>query len=315
MGIQKFFQIIIPDGRYKEKPIGSLARETSLAKLKGIRVCIDAPNIIYSSILAMSHISALTDSEGKTTSHINTIFAKILQLDAAGIKQIWIFDSPELNPIKSDANKKRNERAFKSTDPKVQFRMNSEHVEDIKSLLRLMGVPYVEAPPGVEAEMYGAWMTRGEIVSNRFCQYMISADSDVLAFGGNLLRPYQKPSSTGKSKRLVYQIYELHDVLHETGLTYKQFLTLCVVLGNDFNPKTYGVGEVTAINKVKQDVIELTELQKRVMTYYASEPQRSQNDAVFGEYDKEALVEFLVGRGFGEARVRERLTKYPNPKK
>jgi flap endonuclease-1 len=311
MGILKFFQTIIPDGKRDGSPLGSLARETSLVKLKGARVCVDSPNMIYSAILAMSHITALTDASGKTTAHINTIFAKILQLDAAGIRQIWIFDSPEPNPIKAEANKKRHERAFNSNDPKVQFRMNSEHVEDIKTLLNLMGVPYVQAPPGIEAEMYGAWMTRGDIVGNRFCQYMISADSDVLAFGGNLLRPYQKPSSTGKSKRLVYQIYELHDILQETSLTYKQFLTLCVALGTDFNPKTAGVGEKTAIKKVKDDMIDLTDLQQRVISYYSSTPTRNKDDAHFSKYDKDGLVAFLVSRGFNEARITERLAKYP----
>src|SRR5271170_3272359 len=106
MGIFQFFQIIVPGGKYKDTPLGGLARDITFAKLKGIRVCVDAPNIIYSAILGMAHIDALTDAEGKTTSHINTIFAKILQLDAAGIKQIWIFDSPTPNPIKAEALKK-----------------------------------------------------------------------------------------------------------------------------------------------------------------------------------------------------------------
>ena len=313
MGVISFFQIEISKPKTKDdapRTIGTVCRETTLAKMKGMRVCIDTPNMIYASILAMSHIGALTDNSGKTTAHINTIWAKILGLDGAGIQQIWIFDSKKPNPLKAAELKRRYERAFNSTDPKVQFRMNSEHVEDIKTLLRLCGQTYVEAPDGIEAEQYGAWMTRGPIARARFCQYMISADSDVLAFGGNLIRTYQKPSSTGKSKRLVYQVYELADILSETGLTYDKFLELCVAMGTDFNEKTQGIGVKTALDKIKSGKVALNPQQESVIAYYKSKPAFSPSDVTYNTYDKTGLEEFLVGKGFKLERVQERMSGY-----
>lgn len=314
MGVISFFQIEISKPKNKEeqpRTIGGLCREITLPKMKGMRLCIDTPNMIYSSILAMQSIQALTDGEGNTTAHINTIWAKIIGLDQAGIQQIWIFDSKKPNPLKAAELKRRYEKAFSSTDPKVQFRMNSEHVEDIKTLLRLCGQTYVEAPDGIEAEQYGAWMTRGPIARARFCQYMISADSDVLAFGGNLIRPFQKPSSTGKSKRLVYQVYELADILSETNLTYDKFLEMCVSMGTDFCDKTPGIGVKTVLDKLRTLKISLNPQQENVIDYYKSKPTFSESDISYNTYDKEGLEKFLVSKNFKLERVKERMSAYP----
>jgi flap endonuclease-1 len=314
MGVINFFQIEINKPKTKEeipRTIGTLAREITLAKMRGFRVCIDTPNMIYAAILAMSHIGALTDSNGRTTAHINTIWQKILSLDKAGISQIFLYDSATPNALKAAELARRRERAYNSSDPKVQFRMDSEHVEETKTLLRLMGVTYVEAPEGIEAEQYGAWMTRGPVARARFCQYMISADSDVLAFGGNLIRPYQKPSSTGKSKRLVYQIYELEDILSETQLNYDQFLQMCVSMGTDFCDKTTGIGVKTALAKVRSGSIALNPQQESVMAYYKSKPTFSNQDAVFNTYDAAGLEEFLVSKGFNRERIQKAMIGYP----
>jgi flap endonuclease-1 len=314
MGVISFFQIEISKPKTKEelpRTIGGLSREITLPKMKGMRVCIDTPNMIYSSILAMQTIQALTDSEGRTTAHINTIWAKIVGLDQAGIQQIWIFDSKKPNALKAAELKRRYEKAFNSTDPKVQFRMNSEHIEDIKTLLRLCGQTYVEAPEGVEAEQYGAWMTRGPIARARFCQYMISADSDVLAFGGNLIRPYQKPSSTGKSKRLVYQVYELADILSEIDMDYDKFLEVCVAMGTDFCDKTPGTGVKTVLDKVRAGKISINPQQESVIAYYKSKPTFSESDISYNKYDKAGLEEFLVSKNFKLDRVQERMSGYP----
>jgi flap endonuclease-1 len=317
MGVIGLFQVEISKPKSKEeagKTIGSIARETTLTKMKGIRVCVDTPNMIYSSILAMQHINALTDAEGRTTAHINTIWQKVISMDAAGITQIWIFDSPKPNPLKAAELARRQARAFNSSDPKVQFRMNSDHVNDIKTLLQFLGITYIEAPDGVEAEQYGAWMTRGPIAKARFCQYMISADSDVLAFGGNLIRPYQKPSSTGKSKRLVYQIFELEDILSETELTYDKFLELCVAMGTDFCDKTAGVGAKTAIDKIKSDRLDLNPQQENVIKYYKSQPTFSEDEIKFNTYDSVGLENFLVSKSFKLDRVQKTMTGYPKVK-
>lgn len=317
MGIKNLFQIIVknPISTYNDKPLGALARETTLAKLRGIRVCVDASGMIYQSILAMKHMSALSDSQGRTTAHINTIFNKVIQFKTSGIQQIWIFDSPDPNPIKEEELKKRRAKAYASTDPKVQFRMSGEHVDDIKNLLNFMGVPWVQAPPGIEAEQYGAWMTKGAYTT-RFCQYMVSGDSDVLGFGGNLLRPYSKKSASGKSSRTVYQIFELDTVLEETGLSYLDFLKMGVFMGTDFNAKPRGPSVKTIMQAIKDDKLTLTPELQKVIDYFSSTPQYDPNDLItqFPTIDIEGLVKFLKERDFKEERVRQSIDKFVKAK-
>lgn len=310
MGILQFFKIIIknPTSTNNDKTLESLAREITLPKMKGLTICIDASNIIYSSILALKATDTLTDSEGRTTAHINTIWNKVMQINAAGVRQIWVFDSPQPNPIKAAELARRRERAAASSDSKVQFRMSGDHVADIKKLFDCMGVAYVEAPPGVEAEHYGAWMTRGSAIGNRFCAYMLSGDSDVLAFGGNLLRQVSKPSATGKSSKTVFHIYEKNELLEEIGLSNEQFLQMCVAMGTDFNEKSPRVGPKTIMSAIRKGIT-MTPEQQKIIEYYSSEPQ-GQAQSQFPTYNIENLVEYLVSRGFKEDRVRTRLTKY-----
>lgn len=189
MGVDNFFKITFKqDG--ESRVIGELGRKVALKRFKKQRICIDASGMIYNAILAMEYLHSLTDKSGRITAHINTIFNKIIQLDNEEIEQIWIFDSPEPNELKRHALERRAARRAKAEadgNQKTAYRLNKEHVEDIQNLLRYMGKMYITAPPGIEAEQYGAFMTKGS-KDTRFCQYMISADSDVLCFGGNLLR-------------------------------------------------------------------------------------------------------------------------------
>ena len=306
MGVKNLFKITIhnPQSTENGKTIAELGRETTLAKLKGKRVCVDASGMIYQAILAMKRINSLTDSKGRTTAHINTIKNKVLMIKKAGIEQIWIFDSPAPNPIKEAELKKRRERAFASKDPKVQFRMSGEHVNDIKQLLEMMGIAWIQAPDGLEAEQYGAWMTTGD---QPFCDYMLSADSDVLAFGGNLLRPVSKKSATGKSSRTVYHIYEQDTLLEDTGLSRDDFLKMCVFMGTDFNPKPRGPSTKTIMSKV--DTLDPTPELEAVIKYFKERTQYDVSTLLtkFSKPNKTGLLKFLKDRGFNEERIKKEI--------
>jgi len=271
--------------------------------------------MIYNSILAVEHLNTLTDSEGRPTAHINTIFNKVIQLEEAGIEQIWIFDSPQPNEIKRVAleqrSKRREESARKNykNNDKVQFKLTGAVVEEIQFLLKQMGVMYMVAPPGVEAEQYGACLSKG---SNRFCQYMISGDSDVLCFGGNLLRISSRKSDTGKKKETIYKVYELDDVLHELNFNYDQFLQMCVLMGTDFAQGTEGIGPARVVEKVRKDEYPLSPRQEKAIEYYKSDITEKIGNAEIVEepYNLEGLISFLKERSFSEERVRGRLKKY-----
>jgi 5'-3' exonuclease len=189
--------------------------------------------------------------------------------------------------------------------------LNKEHVEDIQQLLRLMGVMYIVAPPGVEAEQYGAYLTQG-IIDQRFCKYMISADSDVLCFGGNLLRVVSEKSASGASRKTLYKIFELDDVLSELGMEYDMFLQMCVTMGTDFNDKTEGVGPGTVVEKIRNKDLYFSPMQEETIEYFKSDisSKIGQAEIVQEEYRSDELLKFLTSRSFGADRVKKRLEKY-----
>lgn len=134
MGIKNFFKIAVknPDSEFNGQPLGNVGVEMSLTKLRGKKAAVDAMNMIYRAVLAMRTITALTDESGETTAHINTIFSQVLQYKNAGIEQIWVFDSSTPPEIKRAELERRKEKREQSKNTKVQFKVTSKHIEDIK---------------------------------------------------------------------------------------------------------------------------------------------------------------------------------------
>ncbi len=313
MGINQLFNILITNqGPYHGKTIGNLGREISLSILKNNRICIDASGMIYSSILAMREITALTDSRGDTTAHINTILNKVLQLNKFGIQQIWVFDSPIINPMKQIELENRRLRREKSNDPRVQFKMTSKHVDDIKKMLIDLGIMIIIAPPNIEAEQYCAWLTQHDTSTPAFCKYVLSNDSDVLAFGGNLLRSITTKTTTGKSSKTIYLAYDLNDILESINFTYLQFTRMCVVMGTDFNEKTPRVGVKTVMNKIYTSAISVTNEQFAVQKYFMAQMNQVTEDAemICESYNEERLLKYLAGFNFNIDRVKKMLSVY-----
>ncbi len=313
MGITNLFKVKNQNTKstYYGQTIGDLGRVVELKELKGDRVGLDTSYIIYSAILAMQFVSSLTDSQGRPTSHILTILNKVMQMKTLGVNQVWIFDSPKVNPLKLNELAERSKKRAASTNEKVQFKMTSEHIEDIKTLFRHMGVLYIIAPDGIEAEQYGAMLTIGQ-PSERFCKYIISGDTDVLLFGGNLLRPVaKKANKDGKSG---YIAFEIADVLTELNITREKFVTMGLALGSDFADKTAGAGPSNVHTKIKTNKIVLTPEQEAAYNYFMQPVEMSEAHLVENTYDKEALLAFLVERGFKRERYEEKLDKIYNVK-
>lgn len=308
MGVKDLFKIPVSneEHEYHGKLLGDIGEKIEFKDMEGHRICVDASDYIYNSLLAMAHVNTLTDSEGRPTAHILRIFNVVQMLHRDGVNQIWVFDSPNANKFKKFEQEKRRtrrEQGRQRGQEKQAFVINSDIVNDIKELLTLMGVTWIEAPEGIEAEHYGAFMTAGEM-GDRFCTYMLSADSDVLAFGGNLLRHTTEKSATGKSKKTIYRVYELDDVLHALDVDYKEFLKVCVAMGTDFQAeKIKGAGPKTVVAKVKNDKLEYTSDLKEVIKYLKSDPPADGADMQENTLDATGLREFLLARGFKDDRI------------
>ncbi len=309
MGINQLFNIVITgNGPYAGKTIGSLGREISLSVLSGTRICVDASGIIYSSILAMAEITSLS-SGGETTAHINTILNKVLQLNKYSVQQIWVFDSPNSNPLKQKELENRKKRRDASSDPRVQFKMTSKHIEDVRKMLTYLGIMTIVAPPGIEAEQYCAWMTQSCDNTPAFCRYALSGDSDVLAFGGNLLKPVKLKSASGKSSKTGYMAYDIPVILEALQLDYVLFVKMCVVMGTDFNEKTPRVGVKTVLSKITNYSIVLTGDQIVAQKHFMND-QAEPASMTCEPYSESELCDYLGGLGFNMNRLKTLLKDY-----
>lgn len=334
MGIKSLLKVRIKNARsdYSDMTIADMGKPINMKDLEGERVAMDTLWAIYSTILAMQNVSSLTDSQGNITSHILIILNKVLAMKKAGVRQVWIFDSPTANPMKANENAKRKEKRVASNNEKVQFVVKKQHIDDIQELFKHMGILYIVAPPGIEAEQYGAMLTMGE---DRYCKYMISGDTDVLVFGGNLLKPVSKKTAAAKnaktSKKAVpekvpdFLGFELDDILKEMLLTREKFVKMGLALGSDFAEKTPGLGPTSVHTKARYDKIVLTPEQEIAYNYFmqpvgvsdsrksvgVSDSEKpfeiSEAHLVENTYNKDNLMQFLEERGFTREKYEKRI--------
>lgn len=270
MGITGFFKIENVD----KKQLKDVGIDIKLNDISGQTIGCDALYFIYSSILANPN---MCDTSGNKTAHLNTILMKILMYNKHNIKSIWIFDNPNRNVSKKERVN--------------SFRIDSNIVSQTMDLLSYLGVEYRVVGPGEEAEHYGAHLCiTGEI------SYFMSGDSDVLAFGGKLIKPVHQKNKT------VYILYLVSDVLKFLDIDMVGLTKISVIMGNDFCDKTPKIGVKTVIKKYN-DVI-LTPEQSAVMAdIYLKEFDDGNVKKTIGSYNKDCLIDMLKKHSFKEERL------------
>lgn len=246
----------------------------------------------------------------------------------AGIKPLYVFDGAPPT-LKSGELAKRLERrtAAQAELERAQesgnaenldkfsrrtVKVTKEHNEDCKKLLRLMGVPYVDAP--CEAEAMCAELAKKTKVYGAG-----SEDMDTLTFGAPVLLRHMTFSE--QRKEPIMEI-NLDRVLEGLAMDMDQFIDLCILLGCDYCDSIKGIGPMRAIQLIKQHKnIEtvLENLDKAKYTVPADWPyqearrlfkQPSVHDATdlkfkWAQPDEDGLVQFLVReKNFSEERIR-----------
>ncbi|XP_042455359.1 flap endonuclease 1-A-like [Zingiber officinale] len=107
---------------------------------------------------------------------------------------------------------------------KRTVKVTKQHNEDCKRLLRLMGVPTIEAP--CEAEAQCATLFKSDKVFA-----VASENMDTLTFGvPRVLHHLMDPSS----KKISVMEFDVSKVLEELRLTMDQFIDLCILSGCDY---------------------------------------------------------------------------------
>jgi flap endonuclease-1 len=251
--------------------LGPLVKSRFPIKLEDLNrriIAIDAYNALYQFLAVIRGESGdpLMDSEGRVTSHLTGLFYRTCNFLEAGIQPLYVFDGkpPQLKREEIFRRGEAKRKAYElyqeaqvkgDTEGMRKYgsrsvRVDESMVAESKELLRLMGLPSVQAPS--EGECEAAYLAATGVA-----WASVSQDYDSLLFGSPRL--VRNLTVSGRRKlpgKNVYidvnpELVKLEDVFKELSVDRPQLVDLGILLGTDFNPDGFkGVGTVTALKYI-----------------------------------------------------------------
>ncbi|MCK9579293.1 MAG: flap endonuclease-1 [Methanoregula sp.] len=232
--------------------------------LPGIAV-IDANNALYQflTIIRQPDGTPLMDRKGRVTSHLSGILFRMASFMEKGIKPVFVFDGKptalkqatidERRKLRDTAGEKWKEALERGDEEEAykqarsSTRVDATIVATSKELLRLMGIPGVQAPG--EGEAQASWM-----VAKGDARYVVSQDYDTLLFGAPTLVRNLTVSGKRKIRGRQITVSPERIILAETlaglKLSREQLIEIGILVGTDFNPGVAGVGAKTGLKIV-----------------------------------------------------------------
>ncbi|QPG74065.1 Elongation of fatty acids protein 2 [Brettanomyces nanus] len=313
-------------------------RSSELKSLFGRKVAIDASMCLYQFLIAVRQQdgSVLTNESGRTTSHLMGFFYRTIRMAGHGIKPCYVFDGkpPVMKGGELEKRLKRREDAEKkATEAKEAgqaaelmkyqrrtVRVTREQNEDAKKLLKLMGIPFVEAP--CEAESQCAELAKAGKVYGA-----ASEDMDTLCYQPPFLL---RNLTAAEARKLKIDEYNIKEVLKGFDMPIEQFIDMCILLGCDYCETIRGVGPVTAMKMIRkygslEKIVETIEndpkskykvpenwpyKEARQLFLHPEVTPGSEVDLKWTEPDIDALINFMVKEnGFNEQRIRDGAAK------
>ncbi|GLT96536.1 hypothetical protein SLE2022_141510 [Rubroshorea leprosula] len=282
-------------------------------------------------VVGRSGTEMLTNQSGEVTSHAQGMFTRTIRLLEAGIKPVYVFDGQPPDLKKKELAKRYLKRVDATGDlaesgskediekySKQTVKVAKQHNEDCKRLLRLMGLPVIDAPSEAEAQC-AALCNLGKVYA------VASEDMDSLTFGApRFLHHLMDPSS----RKVPVMEFEVEKILEELNLTMDQFIDLCILSGCDYCESIRGIGEQTALKLIRQhgsieNILENINKDRYGIPEYwpyqgaqqlFKEPlvhtDDEQLDLKWTAPDEEGLIAFLVNEnGFNSDRVTKAIEK------
>ncbi|CAL2268812.1 unnamed protein product [Prunus armeniaca] len=311
-------------------------KEQKFESYFGRKIAIDASMSIYQFLIVVgrSGTEMLTNEAGEVTSHLQGMFSRTIRLLEAGIKPLYVFDGKPPDLKKQELAKRYSKRADATEDlaaavevgnkediekySKRTVKVTKQHNDDCKRLLRLMGVPVIEAPSEAEAQC-AALCKSGKVYA------VASEDMDSLTFGApRFLRHLMDPSS----RKIPVMEFEVAKVLEELNLTMDQFIDLCILSGCDYCDSIRGIGGQTALKLIRQhgsieNILENINKERyqipedwpyqearRLFKEPVALSDEEQLEIKWSAPDEEGLISFLVNEnGFNSDRVTKAIEK------
>lgn len=303
----------------------------SLDDLRGTTLAVDGPGELYQflALIRLRDGTPLCDSKGRITSHLSGLFYRTTRLIADyGLKLVFVFDgappprkAAEIERRRSIRQRYEQERAeaLRAGDVARAYskatmtsRLTREMVAEARELLRLMGIPTLQAPS--EAEAQAAQMAAANQV-----WAVGSKDYDSLLFGAPRVVRFLTISgkeflpSQGVSRPIVPELIELDRLLHTLGIDRPQLVDLAILVGTDFNEGVKGIGPKKAlklvqdygtIDRMPDEIRRAVDDVGGVRRIYLNRESAAGSDIRFDEPDLAGIVDFLcTEREFSKDRV------------
>lgn len=203
------------------------------------------------------------------------------------------------------------------------IRVTKQHNDDCKKLLRLMGLPVIEAPSEAEAQC-------AELCKEGKVYAVATEDMDALTFAAPRL---VRHLSSGSGEQT--QEYNLEKVLNGLELgTQDEFIDLCILMGCDYCDSIKGIGGKKGLDLVKkhktiEKIVDNLPNKDTVPKEWPLDEARrlfkepnvlrgdsiTENDLKMKDIDEDGIVKFLCDEhSFDEKRVRNAIQRCKDSK-
>lgn len=319
-----------------------VTKETiALSALRGRTLAVDGNAELYQflALIRLRDGTPLQDSTGRITSHLNGLFYRVTRLIADhGVKLVFAFDGtpPAIKErevarrreirqrfeTERDAALARGDAATAYSKSTMTSRLTRAMVVEAKELLRLLGIPTVQAPS--EGEAQAAHMA----ARSPRVWAAASKDYDALLFGAPRLVRFLTISgreflpSQGTFRPIVPETIELDRLLATLGIDREGLIDLALLVGTDFNDGVKGIGPKKALKLVQQhrrieqmpppirEAVGLPLLIDTIRRIYLSPDVTDDFDVEPLQPDLDGVVRFLCDeREFGRDRVNAALER------
>lgn len=301
----------------------------------GRKVAIDASMSIYQFLIAVRQQDGnqLTNESGEVTSHLMGVLYRTIRMCENGIKPVYVFDGKppdmKLNELKKRGSRREDaeNQAAKAEEAgdtenfekfsKRTVKVTREQNDECKRLLKLMGIPYVDAPCEAEAQC-AALAKSGKVYAAG------SEDMDTLTFQTPVL---MRHLTFSEQKKMPVKEVNLAKVLEGLKMDMDQFIDMCILLGCDYCDSIRGIGPMKAVSLIKEHK-NIETILKHIDTKKYNVPENwpykearalfqapdvkdgSTIELKWEEPDEEGVVQFLVNeKSFSEDRVRSAIKK------
>jgi flap endonuclease-1 len=297
--------------------------------LPGI-AAVDAHNALYQflSIIRQPDGTPLMDQRGRVTSHLSGILFRTSNFIEKGIRPVYVFDGTppafkqatieQRRMVRAEAHARWEEALAKGEvaeaykQARSASKVDAEVIATSKTLIRLLGLPVVDAPSEGEAQA-AAMVCRGD------ARYVVSQDYDTLLFGAPLL--VRNLTVSGKRKlhgRTISVSPErivLSDLLKGLQLTRDDLIRIAILIGTDFNAGARGIGAKTALKIVRKGEFDTAIEEKlpeidceAVLDFFRQPPITGHYSLSWGEPDHAGIMKMLCdGYDFAPDRVEKAL--------